>query len=284
MICILANTFILGFNWYMQPESYKDPIEIINYIFMAIFTIEAIVKIIAQKLDYFKESWNIFDFIVVVGTIIILTLNWAGLGGDIQILGTILRTLRIGRVFRLIKKQQKLQQIFKTLIEATPAMGSIALLLMLLIFMFAIIGMSQFSLVNLQDASEMNKHVNFQSFGSAFLTLIRCSTGEAWNSIMFDSSRSYSILYQCVEDEDYETIIARGDLPTDTMGPKGCGTGFAIAFHLLFQIIVSQVFLNLFIAIIIEAFFGQASSGDLMDKFSDRTIDGYKRGWADYDP
>ena len=109
MICILANTFILGFNWYMQPDTYKDPIEIINYIFMAIFTIEAIVKIIAQKLDYFKESWNIFDFIVVAGTIIILSLNWAGLGEDIQILGTILRTLRIGRVFRLIKKQQKLQ-------------------------------------------------------------------------------------------------------------------------------------------------------------------------------
>ena len=47
MICIMANTFILGFNWYMQPESYEKPIEIINYTFMAIFTIEAILKIIA---------------------------------------------------------------------------------------------------------------------------------------------------------------------------------------------------------------------------------------------
>ena len=136
-------------------------------------------------------------------------------------------------------------------------MGSIALLLMLLIFMFAIIGMSQFSLVNLQDASEMNKHVNFQSFGSAFLTLIRCSTGEAWNSIMFDSSQPYSIMYQCNENEDYYSIIARGDDPTDVYGPKGCGTGFAVYFHILFQVIVSQVFLNLFIAIIIDAFFGQ---------------------------
>lgn len=256
MVCILANTFVLGFNWYMQPQEIKDVLEIFNYAFIVIFTIEAVVKIIAQKGLYFKDSWNLFDFTIVVATIIILGIAWAGLGEDIEILGTILRTLRIGRVFRLVKKQEKLQAIFVTLLEATPAMASLGLLLMLLIFMFAIIGMSQFSLVDLDGAAEMNNHVNFQTFGASFLTLIRCSTGEAWNSIMFDSSQPRSILYQCIENEDYYTIIERGDDPTDTYGPKGCGNPFAVAFHLLFQVIVSQVFLNLFIAIIIDAFFG----------------------------
>ena len=71
---------------------------------MIIFTIEAIVKLIAQRCLYFKDSWNIFDFTVVVLTIVILTINWAGLGAQLEIMGTILRTLRIGRVFRLIKK------------------------------------------------------------------------------------------------------------------------------------------------------------------------------------
>ncbi len=51
---------------------------------------------------YFKDSWNRFDFIVVVGTLIILGLSWGGI--DIEVLGTILRTLRICRVFRLVKK------------------------------------------------------------------------------------------------------------------------------------------------------------------------------------
>lgn len=275
MICIILNTFVLAFNWHMQPESYKQPIEVINYIFMVIFTVEAIIKIIAQKTNYFRDSWNLFDFTVVAGTIIILSLNWAGVGDSIAILGTILRTLRIGRVFRLIKKQQKLQHIFKTLMNSLPAMGSIAMLLMLLIFMFSIIGMSQFALINLEDAEEMTDKVNFQTFGAAFLTLIRCSTGEAWNSIMFDSSRSYSIMYQCNEEEDYKSIVADGRDPNSSDGPKGCGTDFAIAFHLLFQIIVSQVFLNLFIAIIIEAFFGQATSGALLEKFQERTIEGF---------
>lgn len=188
---------------------------------------------------YFKDSWNVFDFTVVVGTLIILGIAWAGIGENLDILGTILRTMRIARVFRLIKKQQKLQEIFKTLISATPAMASLGLLLMLLIFMFSIIGMSQFALINLDGASEMGRHVNFQSFGTAFLTLIRCSTGEAWNAIMFDSSRERQILYQCDPDEDYYSIVADRRDPNEYMDPKGCGSSFAIVFHLLFQIIVS---------------------------------------------
>lgn len=108
MICIMGNTALLAFNWYMQPEYFDTPVEIINYTFMAIFTVEAIVKIIAQRSLYFKDSWNIFDFTVVFFTIVILILNWAGIGEQVEILGTILRTLRIGRVFRLIKKQENL--------------------------------------------------------------------------------------------------------------------------------------------------------------------------------
>lgn len=46
-------------------------------------------------------------------------------------------------------------------------------------------------------------------------------------------------MYQCNQGEDYESIIAAGRDPATTYGPKGCGTGFAIVFHLLFQIIVS---------------------------------------------
>ena len=254
MLCIISNTFILGFNWYMQPENYDLPIMIINYIFMFIFTVEAIMKIIAARRAYFREAWNQFDFTVVFFTILILILNWTGVGESVAIFCTILRTLRIGRVFRLIKKQPKLQEIFSTLLSATPAMASLGMILMLLIFMFAIIGMSQFSLVDLDGAGEMNKHVNFQNFGASFLTLLRCSTGEAWNTIMFDSSRPYSILFQCEQNEDFETIVVAGRDPNAVDGPKGCGTGFAVAFHLLFQVIVSQVFLNLFIAIIIDAF------------------------------
>ena len=127
----------------------------------------------------------------------------------------------------------------------------------------------------------MNQHANFQSFGSSFLTLLRCSTGEAWNSIMFDSYQSNSILYQCNQTENYYSIIERGDDPTDLYGPKGCGSNFAVAFHFLFQVIVSQIFLNLFIAIIIDAFFGQTDLAKIPLK--QKCFDEFTAHWSHYD-
>ena len=105
MLAIMANTALLAFNWYMQPEDYELGISIVNYTFVTIFTIEAIIKLIAQRCLYFSDGWNNFDFTVVVLTLVILIINWAGVGEQLEIMGTILRTLRIGRVFRLIKKQ-----------------------------------------------------------------------------------------------------------------------------------------------------------------------------------
>jgi len=68
---------------------------------------------------------------------------------DLTILGTILRTLRIGRIFRIVKRAPAIQIIFQTLIEALPAIASLGLLLGLLFFMYAVIGIGQFGAVTL---------------------------------------------------------------------------------------------------------------------------------------
>lgn len=145
MACIILNTAVLAVKWYMMPESVISVVEILNYIFMVIFTIEAIVKIIAMRSKYFLDGWNIFDFSVVLLTAIILGLSWIGpkFGlevGNLGVTSTILRSLRIGRIFRLVKKAKELQVIFQALIDSVPAMASLALLLILLIFMYSIIG------------------------------------------------------------------------------------------------------------------------------------------------
>lgn len=157
----MLNTLVLAFNWYMMPLFFMPYLEAINYFFMIVFTIEAILKIIAMKGAYFRDSWNLFDFTVVVLTAVILGVKFLGFGSNLAMMSTMLRTLRIGRVFRLVKRAKKLQIIFQTLIDSAPSMGSLGLLLMLLMFMFAIIGMSQFAMVDLDGASEMNYHANF---------------------------------------------------------------------------------------------------------------------------
>ena len=172
MGCIIGNTIVLAIKWYIMPLWVISLIEMVNYIFMVIFTLEAILKITAMGRNYFKESWNIFDFTVVVLTAIILGITWLGVGGNLGVTSTILRSLRIGRIFRLVKKAKKLQIIFAALLDAVPSMGSLGLLLFLLIFMYAIIGISQFALIKIdggideiegyymgQDA--LNKNANF---------------------------------------------------------------------------------------------------------------------------
>jgi len=74
-----------------------------------------------------------------------------------------------------------------------PAMGSLGLLLILLQFMFAVIGMQLFAFIMLEG--ELNKHVNFQSFWPTFLLLMRCATGEGWNTIMLDTAKENGILF-----------------------------------------------------------------------------------------
>lgn len=154
MGCIIGNTIVLAIKWYIMPDWVVKVIEIINYVFMVIFTLEAVLKITAMRGNYFKDSWNIFDFTVVVLTAVILGITWLGVGGNLGVTSTILRSLRIGRIFRLVKRAQKLQIIFQALIDAVPSMGSLGLLLFLLIFMYAIIGISQFAMIKIDGGDE----------------------------------------------------------------------------------------------------------------------------------
>ena len=88
------------------------------------------------------------------------------------------------------------------------------------------------------------------------------ATGEAWNELMDDSGRKFSLLFQCTEDPDYNEIKAHGI--------NGCGNSFAYPFYISFHLFVTFIFLNLFIAIILEGF-GQSVENDKM-KVSEATI------------
>ena len=89
--------------WFDEPQGLEPVIEIVNYIFMTIFTMEAIIKIIALKKLYFDDSWNRFDFTIVGLTLIMLALKAVQIDIGIGNGPIILRALRIGRIFRLIK-------------------------------------------------------------------------------------------------------------------------------------------------------------------------------------
>ena len=69
------NTAILAITWYDKPQNLNNILDIINYVFAGIFTVEAIVKLIAYSYHYFKDGWNVFDFTIVVGTLISIVVS-----------------------------------------------------------------------------------------------------------------------------------------------------------------------------------------------------------------
>lgn len=160
MVCILLNTITLGLTYYGDSPLTEKIMDTSNYIFMAVFTLEAVIKLIALKCRYFKDGWNKFDFIVVVGSLLALTVkHWPGSNINFGMQATIIRILRVLRILRIVKRAKKLNIIAETIIVSLPAMGSLTVLLLMLFFLFAVIGVQLFAFIKLQ--SNLDHHANF---------------------------------------------------------------------------------------------------------------------------
>ena len=119
-----------------------------------------------------------------------------------------MRSFRISRILKLIGKLKALQQILQTFINAIPEMINVGGLLTLFIYLYSVLGVFLFAHVKLNN--QLSEHANFQTFGNAALTLFRISTGESWNTLMFDCGRQRSIDYECVIEQTYEEQLRDG--------------------------------------------------------------------------
>jgi hypothetical protein len=115
--CILINTILLMLKWYQQAAKIVYVLEIMNYIFTAIFVLEAIIKIIAQGfILFFRDGWNIFDFLVAFASGLSIIVS-AQTSLEIKGAITLLRSFRILRILRLLKRGGKnLHMLFNTFV------------------------------------------------------------------------------------------------------------------------------------------------------------------------
>mgnify|MGYP002634225329 CR=1 FL=1 len=109
-----------------------------NLGFNVIYSFEAIIKLTAYGCDYFEDSWNNFDFLIVVA-------GWLGtitnsIGLELGSFMTVLRAFRIGRIFKIVKKYRDLKVLFYTFIGAIPQLTYVGSLLVLFQFVYAILG------------------------------------------------------------------------------------------------------------------------------------------------
>lgn len=122
--------------------------------------------------------------------------------------------------------------LFNTLVVTLPSLGNIAALLFLLFFIYSVMGVQLFA--HVKFGFYLNRHANFRSFGTAMLTLVRASTGENWNGIMYEVGNMESC----------------SDSPAwNDAEPTGCGSPAAFVFFFSFTLLVTFVMLNVFIAV-----------------------------------
>lgn len=184
-LCIVLNTVCLALTWYGEPDGLKETLNKINLVFNIIYTVEATIKLLGLGETFFSDGWNNFDLVIVVSA-------WLGflaqaVGINIGAFTTVIRSFRISRVFKIIKKYKSLRILFNTFIGAIPQLTNVGGLLFLFLFLYSVLGVFLFATVKLQDS--LNIHANFRSFGTALLTLFRMSTGESWHMLMYDCSR-----------------------------------------------------------------------------------------------
>jgi hypothetical protein len=254
MVCILLNTILMATVFFGQPDTLTEVQSSINYLFGAIYIVEASVKLYGLHWGYFHDNWNVFDFTLVCATVTGWIVSVVTSGGNFAVIATVVRTFRVGRIVRLIRGSSSIRALFNTVILALPSLVNISALLLLIVFIYGVMGVQLFAKVKMPGNNGIDEHANFQTFSSAMLTLLRCSTGEFWNGLMYD----LAIQHDCTPQEEIEwsdRICGMGPSSDAECIPiDGCGTSIAYPYFVSYELIITMVSIELFTAVIIEGY------------------------------
>ncbi|KAK6033021.1 putative ATP synthase F0, A subunit, partial [Ostertagia ostertagi] len=162
MAMICCNTIILMMKFHGNSDFYEKVLRLFNTALTAVFTVESILKILAFGVrNYFRDGWNRFDFVTVVGSITDALVT--EFGGHFVSLG-FLRLFRAARLIRLLQQGYTIRILLWTFVQSFKALPYVCLLIGMLFFIYAIVGMQVFGNIWLNAATEINRHNNFQSF------------------------------------------------------------------------------------------------------------------------
>ncbi|XP_076796509.1 voltage-dependent L-type calcium channel subunit alpha-1C isoform X8 [Arvicanthis niloticus] len=280
-VLILLNTICLAMQHYGQSCLFKIAMNILNMLFTGLFTVEMILKLIAFKpKHYFCDAWNTFDALIVVGSIVDIAITEVHPAEHTQcspsmsaeensrISITFFRLFRVMRLVKLLSRGEGIRTLLWTFIKSFQALPYVALLIVMLFFIYAVIGMQVFGKIALNDTTEINRNNNFQTFPQAVLLLFRCATGEAWQDIML----------ACMPGKK---CAPESEPSNSTEGETLCGSSFAVFYFISFYMLCAFLIINLFVAVIMDNFDYLTRDWSILGPHH---LDEFKRIWAEYDP
>ncbi|PKG76706.1 cation transporter [Shewanella sp. GutCb] len=173
---ILVSALSIGAHTYHLPNWMEKGLLLLDIGITVFFAIEIVIRFLASDgpKRFFSSGWNIFDTIIVIGSLI-------PAGGSAILLA---RLLRIFRVLRLVSMIPELRMLVNALFKAIPRMGYIALLMFVIFYIYGAIGSMLFADIN---------DFLWGDVSVAMLTLFRVSTFESWTSVMYETMAVYPL-------------------------------------------------------------------------------------------
>lgn len=144
---ILLNTVFMTLKYHNMNHYLKLISFYANYVFALVFNAEMILKLIGMGSTYFQDSWNKFDCFIVIATDGGLILNMFDIGGGLSTATTVIRGVRILRIFRLIKSSVHIRLILDTIMNILPHIQNVMTLFVLMLFIYAALAINIFSQV-----------------------------------------------------------------------------------------------------------------------------------------
>uniref|UniRef100_K7FL95 Sodium channel protein n=1 Tax=Pelodiscus sinensis TaxID=13735 RepID=K7FL95_PELSI len=220
-ICIVLNTLFMAMEHYPMTEEFENVLTVGNLVFTGIFTAEMVLKLIAlDPYEYFQQGWNIFDSIIV--TLSLVELGLANVQGL-----SVLRSFRLLRVFKLAKSWPTLNMLIKIIGNSVGALGNLTLVLAIIVFIFAVVGMQLFG----------------KSYKECVCKISQDCTLPRWH--MHDFFHSFLIIFRILCGEWIETMW-------DCM--EVAGQPMCLVVFLMVMVIGNLVVLNLFLALLLSSF------------------------------
>ena len=251
VVVICLNIAVMASEYYRQPAAWTAFIFAANTIMLSIYVLESLAKLIAFGFTlFFIDFWRVFDLAVVLVSIASFF--------DFGINLSVLRVLRVVRVLRLVRLSKRTRALMNALVNALPAIISAGVLLLILLFIYTVVGIQLFALID--DGSVLTRQANFQHFDTAMLLVFRMITGESWPAIM----------YACQVQPPY-------------CGEENCGRPYIAPIYFFSYVVLgTYVILNLFVAILYDKFVGTAKEENRV--VVTENIEEFNARWSELDP
>ncbi|XP_035752081.1 sodium channel protein type 1 subunit alpha [Egretta garzetta] len=270
MILICLNMVTMMVETDDQSKEMENILYWINLVFIVLFTGECVLKLISLRHYYFTIGWNIFDFVVVILSIVGMFL--AEMIEKYFVSPTLFRVIRlarIGRILRLIKGAKGIRTLLFALMMSLPALFNIGLLLFLVMFIYAIFGMSSFAYVKREAG--IDDMFNFETFGNSMICLFQITTSAGWDGLLAPILNSGEP--DCDPHKDHPGSSVKGDWGNPSVG---------IFFFVSYIIISFLVVVNMYIAVILENF-GVATE-ESAEPLSEDDFEMFYEVWEKFDP